>query len=300
MPPAPLAFCATLRAQMAKKPQVGTVIVVGTTPHPLRDLYHRLLTTSWPGAIGGIGGAFLAINFVFAAVYTVTDGIEGMPGHGTFVDSFFFSAQTLGTIGYGAMHPVSLAANLVVVVETLVGILFIAVATGIVFSRFSRSGESIVFCDNPCITKMDGVPTLMFRIGNDRDSAIVDVRIRLGFVYSHVTTEGPVIYRMLDLPLMRDRAPTLARTWSVMHVIDEKSPLYGLTPDAIAKDESELLISVIGTDGISLLPVFGQRRYGAGALRWGSRFVDVLTELPDGNLQLDVRKFHDTVLVEGE
>ena len=174
---------------IAKKPQSTTVIVVGTTPHPLRYLYHQLLTTSWPGAIGGIEGAFVLVNCMFALAYMVTGGIEGVAGHGAFLDSFFFSAQTLGTIGYGAMHPVSLPANLVVVVETIVGILFIAVATGIVFSRFSRSGESIVVCNTPCVTRMDGIPTLTFRIGNDRDSAIVDARIR-GYVYSHVTKEG--------------------------------------------------------------------------------------------------------------
>jgi inward rectifier potassium channel len=146
---------------------------------------------------------------------------------------------------------------------------------------------------------MDGVPTVFVRIGNDREGAIIDARFRIAYVYTHTSREGQVHYRMTDLTLSRDRAPNLARSWTVMHPIDEASPLHGVTPTAFQEDESEILVTVVGTDGTSLQPVHGQRRYGAADILWGSRFADVLTELPDGNIQLDVRNFHHSVIAEG-
>jgi inward rectifier potassium channel len=281
---------------MASKNRVTDgIVVVGAKAHPLRDLYHLLLTVRWWGAIGAIGIGFLVINALFATGFVITGGIEGGQGHGSFADAFFFSAQTLGTIGYGAMHPVSLAANLLVVVESIVGILFAAVSTGIVFARFSRSTESVIFSDHPCIGPIDGKPTLSLRIGNDREGAVMDAQIRIAVAHTHRTLEGVTMYRMRDLVLVRDRTPMLGRTWTVMHEIDAGSPLFEATPASCEKQELELIVTVVGTDDTSLQPVHGRRRYLASEIRWSARLADVLSELADGRLQLDVRRFHDVV-----
>jgi inward rectifier potassium channel len=270
----------------------GDILVVGAEAHPLRDAYHVLLTVSWAGAVFAITAAFMLVNSVFAVGYLLTGGIEGARP-GSFADTFFFSAQTLGTIGYGALHPTSTAANMLVVVESIVGILFAALSTGIVFSRFSRSSESLVFSRNPCISLMDGVPTLALRVGNDREGAILEAQVRAVLFRTHRTAENVLMYRMKDLTLARERTPALSRSWTVMHTIDETSPLFGATPESFAKDEVEFIFTIVGTDSASLQPVHGRVRYVASEVVWGARLADALTELPDGRLQLDVRRFHD-------
>jgi inward rectifier potassium channel len=275
--------------------EVDGIVIVGATPHPLRDAYHSLLTMRWWRAIGVIALGYLALNALFALVYLQTGGIEGASSPPTYLDCFFFSTQTLGTIGYGSMHPVTIGANLVVVLESIVSVLFIAVATGIVFTRFSRSTESLVFSRHPCLSLMDGVPTLSMRIGNDREGAVMDAQVRMTVIRTHHTAEGVTMYRMTDLGLVRDRTSALTRTFTVMHTIDAASPLHGATPETLEKDELELIVTVVGTDGTSLQPVHGRRRYLASELRWGYRLEDVLSELPDGRLQLDVRRFDGIV-----
>lgn len=287
------------RAKKRLPRQDTDIVVVGATPHPLRDLYHKLLTVSWPRAIAAISVAFLAINAIFASAYVIAGGVAGgevSGGQGiSFAEAFFFSAQTLGTIGYGAIHPTGMAANAIVVVESLVSVLFTAIATGIIFARFSRSSETLIFCEHPCISLMDGVPTLTLRVGNDREGAVMDAQVRLTYVFTQRTREGVVMYRMKDLPLARERTPSLGRTWTVLHAIDESSPLFKATPRSCDLEEVELIVSVVGTDGTSLQPVHAGRRYLASDILWGERLGDVLSELPDGRLQLDCRKFHDTV-----
>lgn len=284
-------------ASMAKRrqPTPDGIVVVGAQAHPLRDLYHLLLTMRWGGVIGAISLGFLVINMSFAVAYELVGGVEGPHGPATFAEAFFFSTQTLGTIGYGVLNPVSLGANLLVVVESVVGLLFAALSTGIVFARFTRSTEAVMFSNTPCISPMDGVPTLTLRIGNDREGSIMDAQVRIAVARTHHTEEGVTMYRMTDLKLVRERTQLLGRTWTVMHVIDETSPLYGATPESCHLEEVELLVSVVGTDDTSLQPVHGRRRYLASEIRWGARLADVLTDRPDGTIELDVRKFHDVV-----
>ncbi len=284
-------------AQKSGQQQEDDIVVVGAAAHPFRDAYHLLLTVRWWAAFAAIAVAFLIVNALFALAYMLTGGVEGARP-GSFADAFFFSAQTLGTIGYGAMHPTGTGANIVSVCESIVSIVFIAVATGLVFARFSRSTEALMFSDHPCIAPMDGVPTLSLRVGNDRQGAIMDAQVRLTMFRTHRTAEGVTMYRMKDLVLARERTPALGRTFTAMHMIDEQSPLYGMTPAMCERDEVELLIHVVGTDGTSLQPVYGRRRYLAKEVLWGARLADVLSELPNGKLQLDCRRFHDVEAIE--
>jgi inward rectifier potassium channel len=282
---------------MADKNVNGDILVVGAKAHPLRDIYHRFLTARWPTAIGAIVVAYLAINVLYAAFYMLAGGIEGTASGQavTYAEAFFFSAQTLGTIGYGAMHPTGTVANLLVVSESIVSVLFCAIATGIMFARFTRSSETIIFSNRPCVALMDGVPTLVMRVGNDRESAVVDAQVRITYTWTHRTAEGVLMYRMKDIDLARDRTPSLGRTWTVLHPINESSPLYKKTPEDCEREEVELIVAISGTDSTSLQPVHAGHRYLAKDLLWGSRLGDVLRELKDGRLELDCRKFHDTV-----
>lgn len=269
------------------------MVIEGAAAHPLRDAYHYLLETSWPMVLGVIAGGFLVINALFALVFMAIGGIASSSG--SFADAFFFSVQTMGTIGYGAMAPASFAANVVVVIEAVVSLIVTALSTGIVFARFSRTTAEVVFSRTACISPVDGRPTLSFRIGNDRSNAIFDAKIAVVFTCTEKTKEGQTLYRMYDLALVRTQAMSLERSFTVMHPIDEKSPLHGATLATCEEDEIELTINVTGTDDVSLQPVHARHTYFPKDIAWGRRLADVLRERADGKLVLDVRKFHDTV-----
>lgn len=281
---------------MARRRTQSEVIIEGAAAHPLRDAYHLMLETSWPRAFAAIGGAFLLANALFALGYVLTGGIaNARPG--SFGDAFFFSVQTMGTVGYGTMVPTTTAANVLVVAETVVGLFVTALSTGIVFARFSRTTAEVIFSRNACISPIDGVPTLAFRIGNDRSNTIFEARVTVTFIRTETTKEGTTFYRMYDLALVRQTTSSLERSFTVMHRITEESPLFGATRASAEKDEVEIAVSVAGTDDVSLQPVYARHTYHPRAILWDARLADVLSERADGKLVMDVRKFHDTVPV---
>ena len=270
------------------------VVIVGARAHPLRDAYLFVLRMRWGWLLVLIASVYLVINVVFAAAYMLAGGVTGAaPG---LKDAFFFSVQTMGTIGYGAMYPSGTTAHSIVTAESIVAMLVTALVTGVVFTRFSQSSGQLVFSDKAA--PMNGVPTLAIRIGNDRATTVLEARVRASLVRTEKTHEGMTFYRLVDLQLSRDSTQALARSWTVMHVIDDKSPLKGATPKSIEEDEIELFVSVIGTDDTSLQPVHGRASYKLHEIVWGARLADVLRELPDGRLELDVSKFDDLVATE--
>ena len=266
------------------------VRVVGAPRAPLRDFYHAMLQLSWPATLAGIVLAYLAANAVFAALYVGSGGVEHVR---SFADAFFFSVQTMGTIGYGAMVPSSVAANSIVVAESVTSLLITAVSTGLVFAKFSRPTARVLFSRRATICSMDGTPTLAFRIGNERRNAIVEANIRVALVRTDKTREGKTFFRVLDLTLVRDRIMSLQRSWTILHTIDEKSPLFGETAESLAAKECELLVTVAGIDDIWMQTVHAGHRYMHHQIAWGSRLVDVLSEADDGALVIDLRRFHE-------
>jgi inward rectifier potassium channel len=266
--------------------------IVGDRRQPLRDFYHSLLERPWWVTIAAISGAFLTANALFALVYLTVGGVaHAAPS--SFRDAFFFSVQTMGTVGYGAMFPESTGANVVVTAEAITGLTLTALATGLVFAKFSRSTARLIFTENATISLLNGVPALSFRLGNERGNEIVDAQLKVVLVRTERTAEGKTFYRMLDLTLTRQRALSLSRSWNVVHVIDVGSPLYGETPASLAAKEVELQVQVIGLDDATMQMVHGGHRYFARQILWGHRMADVLSETPDGHLLLDLRKFHD-------
>jgi len=267
--------------------------VLGDRPTPLRDFYHALLHLPWWVTFALIAGVFLFANAVFAVAFLIVGGVSHA-APGSFLDAFFFSVQTMGTIGYGALSPESPAANAVVVVETIVGLTLTALVTGLVFAKFSRSTARVIFTNEAVIGPMNGVPTLMFRLSNQRGNQIVGAHLRVALGRTEKTTEGETFYRTLDLKLQRDHLLSLSRAWVAMHTIEASSPLFGETPESAAEKEIELQILVVGLDDISMQTVHAGHRYFAHQLLWGRRFVDIVSEAPDGDIVLDLRKFHDT------
>lgn len=276
-------------------PQDDTGIDVVNAPRDFwGDLYHELLRAPWWVALASIAAAVLAINVLFALVYVVTGGIANAR-HGSFADAFFFSVQTVGTIGYGAMYPQSLAAHLAVTAESIVSLVALAVATGIVFTKFSMPVAKLEFARDVVLYVQDGVRTLALRVANRRGNFIVEAQVRLTFVRAETTREGVFFYRLYDLRLVRDRSSALGRSWTVLHRIDEDSPLRELTPDSIRGADVELDVGVTGIDGTTSQTLHARHRYLPEEFRFGARYADMLTPKPDGRIELDYAKLHDTL-----
>ena len=273
---------------------------VGGGLHPLSDFYHTLMRASWPTTFGIVFGAFLAINALYALVYmSLGAGVEGMRG-GSFEDAFDFSVQTLATIGYGKMAPVSRVAHLVVMMEAFTGMLFAALTTGLVFAKFSRPTARVVFSRVALITPYEGVPTLQFRMANARGNRIVQASIRVTTSRNVRTAEGETMRRLLDLKMLRSDSAMFAITWTAYHPLTEDSPLFGATPESIQRDRVGLVVTLIGLDETISQTVHARHSYDHDQIVFGGRFVDVLSENADGSRTLDLGKFHDFVPTDGE
>jgi len=267
------------------------VRIVGAPRMPLRDFYHALLRLSWPATIALVAAGYCFVNALFALLYLWVGGVaQARPG--SFLDAFYFSVETMGTIGYGAMYPASNAANLVMVLESTASLVLTALATGLVFAKFSRPTASLLFTRHATIAPMNGVPTLSFRLGNRRDNRIVMATVKVSLVRTETTQEVKTFYRMLDLKLSREHILALSRSWTVLYSIEGESPLLGETAASLAAKEMELLVTVVGTDDLWMQTVHASHRYLDSDIVWDMRHVDILTD--DGQaVTLDLRKFHD-------
>jgi inward rectifier potassium channel len=275
--------------------QGSTFYVIGDERHPIRDAYHTFLRAPWWVSLALIAAGFFLANLVFATVYVAVGGVGGSE-HESFFDMLSFSVQTMGTVGYGVMHPDSHAANIVMIVESMVGIIVTALATGLVFAKFSRPTTRVAFSRTAVITQFEGKRTLIFRVGNRRSNVIVEAQLHVVAMLTRKTAEGETFYKAHDLTLVRDRQVGMTRGWTVMHVIDEASPLFAIdNADALKAAELEIYIALTGIDDVSMQAVHTMHQYADGDVRCGQRFVDTLQPLEDGTFLLDLRNFHETV-----
>ncbi|HJU09642.1 MAG TPA: ion channel, partial [Candidatus Binataceae bacterium] len=207
------------------------------------DFYHQLMTSSWPSLLLEIVCGFVAINCLFATAYLISGGIDHAR-RGSFGDAFFFSVQTMATIGYGQMTPASLAANVLACCEALVGLLTFALVTGLIFSKFSRPTARVRFTQNAVISIRDAVPSLMFRMANVRANQIVEAQIHVVLTRLERTLEGEEVRRFYDLELARYRNAIFNYSWTAIHPINESSPLYGVTPDSLKSSDGNIVVSL--------------------------------------------------------
>jgi len=267
---------------------------IGGVVHPLADFYHTLMRASWPVTFGVILAALVSINVVYALVYLLLGGgVDGVrPGN--FEDSFFFSVQTLATIGYGKMVPVTRAAHVVVTFEAFTGVLVTALTTGLLFAKFSRPTARVLFSRNAIIAPHEGQPTLMFRLANERGNRIVQATVRVSVLRYKTTLEGQTMRRLIDLKLERSDSAMFAITWTVFHTIDESSPLFGATAESLATEKLGLVVTLIGLDDTLSQTVHARHSWDYDQIVFNRQFVDVLVDNEDGSRTLDLGRFHDT------
>ena len=262
-----------------------------------RDPYHTLLSITWIEFMLLYVGFFLFVNFVFAlGFYSLgpgaLDGLKHPTGWGLFAECFFFSVQTFGTIGYGHVSPVSLAANSLVTVEAIVALASVAVSTGIVFSRFSRPTSRVIFSRWAVINTQDGVPCLVFRVANERFNRIAEAKVQVAYSRDETTKEGETFRRLYDLKLRRAQTPLLALTWTVVHQIDQDSPLYGKSIEGLKAGLAQLIVHLSGVDETLSQTIYSRHAYSSDDIAKG-HFKDVMKRMPDGRLEIRMENFHE-------
>ncbi|MGA0599388.1 ion channel [Caulobacter sp. KR2-114] len=270
----------------------SAIVYRGLDTQGWRDTYHALLTMPVAAFIGVMGGAFLAVNLLFASLYHLDPG--GLQGArpGSFADDFFFSVQTLGTLGYGAIAPRSLYCNLLVTVEIFVGLFQLAIATGLMFARVSRPTARIMFSDVAVVTELDGIPTLMFRAANRRRNRILEAEVTVSVVMDRITAEGHRLRSFQDLKTIRARTPLFILSWQVMHRIDEDSPLYGETAESLAAKAAEIVVIMRGLDETFASTIHARASYVPHEIVWGRRLVDIFGRDASGRRIIDFTHFH--------
>jgi inward rectifier potassium channel len=263
-----------------------------------RDPYHLLLTIPWVGFVGVVAVGYLLINVVFGLLYLLGGDCLTGARSGSFEDAFFFSVHTLGSIGYGVIAPKTTYANIIVTLEAIVSLLVIAVVTGLSFARFSKPTARVLFSEHVLITPYNGQPTLMFRAANQRSNQILEAEIRVYLSRDEITAEGERFRRVYELPLVRNRNPSFSLSWSVMHPIDEQSPLYNYSPEQVSADRVQIITSLIGLDETVAYTIQSRHIYDHQDLRWDHRFVNIIHEVGNGDRMIDYRYFHHIEPIE--
>ena len=274
--------------------RIGRVTSGAPSRPPFSDLYFYLTTVSWPALLLIVLALFGFINCLFALGYVLDGGVaNARPG--SFTDAFFFSVQTMATIGYGVMAPRSFLSNVLVSIEAMSGLIALAVVTGLVFARFSRPTALVRFSRVAVISPRDGVPSLMFRAVNQRSNRIVEAQIHVVLSRWETTKEGESMRRFYDLALSRARNALFSLSWTVIHPIVEGSPLFRETAASFKASRSLIIASLVGMDESFLQNVHVRYVWTADEIVWGMRFVHVLEELPDGSFSIDYSRFDDVV-----
>lgn len=280
------------RPMMVRRDPVA-VPPVAHTRHHWHDAYHLLLTVSWPRLLALGAVTYLGTNAMFALAYLGCRDCIAHMRPGSFADAFYFSVQTLSTIGYGNLYPRTTYANAVVTVEAFAGMLWFAIAAGLVFARFSRPTARVLFSRVAVVAPFHGVPTLMFRAANQRHNQILTAQIEMTLVRNEVSPEGHVMRRMLDLPLIRARTPIFGLTWTGMHAIDASSPLHGATADSLVSQQAEIVVMFTGIDETFSQRVHARHSYLPEEIMWNHRLVDILSRTDSGEAVIDYSRFHD-------
>ena len=271
---------------------MDNAVRLGLPVTPLTDFYYWLLKARWSAVLCLFCGTYVAINMLFAGLYLWQDCIDGARP-GSFADAFYFSVQSSATIGYGVLTPATDFANILVTTEAMIGLLATALATGIVFAKFGRPRANMSFSKNVLISPYDGRRSLYFRVANIRGNDVAEATISIAALKGHVTAEGHSLRRLYELELVRANSPMFRLSWLVVHVIDETSPLWGMSHADFYEDRTMLVVSLMGMDPTFAQALAARHIYMPHDLVFDHHFEDIVAPLPDGRLEFNFDKFHD-------
>jgi inward rectifier potassium channel len=260
----------------------------------LRDTYHLILNLNWPGFAILVFGLYLLVNFAFAALYMLNPHAVAEMAPGSFFDAFFFSVETLATVGYGHMYPETFYGHLIAMIEIMVGMFGLAVITGLIFVRFSRPTARIHFSKVAVIAPFDGVPNLMIRLANLRHQAMVEPEFRMIMARNTLSAEGDDVRRFRSLKLEFDHLISFPAVLTVRHQIDETSPLFGMTPEDYRQQDIRIVASIVGVDSVIVAPVQSLWDYNYDQIEWNRRFVEIYDQNEEGQWTVDYGRIDET------
>ncbi len=274
------------------------IIIRGHKRHRFNDVYAQLMEANWPKLVTIFIAVFLCINTTFALLYFAL--ADWWPGegisharHGEFLDYFFFSVQTLATIGYGGMAPEGIIANILVTLEAVTGFSFYALMTGLVFSKFSRPTALVTFSERAVINDDMGERHFSLRMINDRGNRIVDAQATMVMMRDDRMPDGSIMRRYHDMNLVRSKVPIMQLSWSLLHRIDETSPLWGETHETLEAKNAEIIVSMTGMDESLSSTIHTRFSYIADDIYFDRSFAQLLHRMPDNTLEVHYDKIHD-------
>lgn len=288
--PAPARRAPTVRIQVGHRSVSGT----GLSRRRYGDVFHLCMSMSWPRLLGCYALFFMFVNVLFASLFSLD--AQAVTGQRVpdWWDLFFFSVEVFGTVSFGGFQPNSAYGHVLASVEILLGIASYAFMTGLTFARFTRPKAELVFAAHPIITLHEGKPTLVTRVANTRHNHLSDVTVKFWVSANEVVDGKTLSRRSMRAPLLRDDSPLLILSWLIYHVIDEHSPLFGLTEKDLETRDVSLSYSITGHDQNYAQQVYTQHFYHHTDIRWQHAFVDTVYETAQGKVEIDFSKFHDT------
>lgn len=259
------------------------------------DFYHWLITTTWLNLTLVILLGYIVTNTFFAAIYFVLGaeqfgGINGRDEATRFLELFFFSAQTLTTVGYGHVYPNASGVSTVAAIESMMGLLGFAVATGILYGRFSRPKAALLYSNHVLIAPYQGITGLMFRFANMKQNELIEVETSVILSYSNPETNRREFER---LTLEISKINFLTLSWTIVHPIDEKSPIYGVNKDELAKRDAELMISIKAINDTYSQTVYSRMSYKAYEFVENAKFTPIKQEVnKNGTVSINITDIH--------
>lgn len=264
--------------------------------------YHTLITMSWTKFWLLVLAGYIVVNVIFASIYVFTglhlDGVEGNTGLDHFLSALFFSAQTISTVGYGHISPRGVTTNSIAALESMMGLLAFALATGLLYGRFSRPNAKIIYSKNILVAPyLDNQRGLMFRLANKRRNVLLELEIEIIFSFNdHV--DGKTIRRFYQLEVERKFVSLLSLNWTVVHPLDENSPIKDMKQEDMIREEAGFAVLLRAFDDTFSQTVHSRTFYTAEDMKWGAKFKPVFDRDPDGRIVLDLSKISDHELVE--
>ena len=266
------------------------LVKIGARRYDWRSPYRFALSLSWPTFFALMASVDLAINVVFALLFVAGDHAISNARPGSLLDAFFFSVETFSTVGYGVLSPGSLYGHIVATADILFGLAFTALFTGLIFVRFSKPRASLIYADHPVVARHNGRPTLMIRFASCTATMMTGATARLNLLMLHPSDEGRSFRRSVDLPLVRSYIPVLLLAWTLMHEIDENSPLFGMTEDDMIEADTRLLLTIEVRDHAIGTTVVDVKTYAPSDVLFGVAYQDIVTFDRSGRTQVDLRR----------
>jgi inward rectifier potassium channel len=259
------------------------------TPSAMSDLYYATMEMSWPAFIGLVTLSFVLINLCFGALYACLPGAIANVAPGSLTEGFFFSVETLGTVGYGNMAPATHLGHFIAAGEILIGLFFSATITGLIFARFARPRTSFAFSRIAVVGQRENRRTLMVRVASTRLRPIANVTAQLSWLQKVELSDGRIYRQLVELPLLRAQNPQLAFAWTLVHEIEDGSPMLEAL---LGQGEFRLTVSVSGIDTLLASQALGGQTYGRADVMIDQEFSDMIDDTTEV-FQFDLTKLHD-------